>query len=299
METFLRSDLAMEWSGVDAGAGVRVQRARVGGCEIVRVHIATEAAAARLQKPCGRYVTVEGGDLCRLDEGALDEMRRVLSVELRDLAERACGSRVSRGFSVLVIGLGNREITPDAVGPETVRRLAVTRHLCDTDRALSPTAGLCRISAVAPGVTAQTGIEAAELVRGAVRAVSPDLVIAVDALAARDVRHLAAAVQISDVGVRPGSGLGGGGRTLSRESVGVPVIAIGVSTVVDSAALMADALRRAGIESPDAAVRQALTAGKGYFVSPREIDLQVAVAATLLSGALERAFSVDGYQYPP
>ena len=122
---------------------------------------------------------------------------------------------------------------------------------------------------------------------------------AVDALAARDVRHLAATVQISDVGIRPGSGLGLGGRTLDRDALGVPVIAMGVSTVVDAAALMADALRRAGIKTPDEAMRQALAAGKGYFVSPREIDLQVAVAATLLSGALERAFSADGYQYPP
>ncbi len=292
METFVRSDLAMECDGVDGGEGVRVQRTEVSGCEIVRVHICTVAAAARLRKPVGRYITVDGGELGGLSEETLERMRCALAVELRDLAERMCGRRVGKGLSVLVVGLGNREITPDAVGPETVRRLSVTRHLRQTDNALYSTVGLCEISALAPGVTGQTGLEAVELVRGVVATVSPDLVIAVDALAARDVRRLASTVQLSDAGICPGSGLGNRRKALNTETVGVPVMALGVSTVVSSAALLADTLRRVGLSEPDAPLRQALENGRGYLVAPKEIDLQVSIAATLLAGALEKAFDV-------
>lgn len=293
MERYERSDLAMECEGADGGNGVRLQRSAVGGCDIVRVHICTPEAAARLRKPVGRYITVDGGGLCEMDVDALERMRCALAVELRDLAERMSGKRIGKGFSVLVVGLGNREITPDAVGPETVHRLSVTRHLRQEDNALYSTVGLCEISALTPGVTGQTGMEAVELVRGAVGAVSPDLVIAVDALAARDIKRLAATVQLSDAGICPGSGLGNRRRALNAETVGAPVMALGVSTVVESAALACDLLRRAGVTEPDDAIRQALETGRDFFVAPKEIDLQVAIAATLLSGAIEKAFCVD------
>ena len=134
-------------------------------------------------------------------------------------------------------------------------------------------------------------MEAVELVRGAVRAASPDLVIAVDALAARSVARLATTVQLSDTGIHPGSGIGNRRRALNTETVGAPVMALGVPTVVDSSTLVYDALGRAGHSLSDE-LRRSLEEGRGYFVSPKEIDLLVSSVGVLLAGALEKAFTL-------
>ncbi len=294
MDEFARSDLAAECGGTEDVSGVSVRQSEAGGCAILQVQIRTREAAARIGKPEGRYVTVDCGDIRNMDELENERVTRTLAVEIREMAQRMSGKRVGQGFSLLVVGLGNGDITPDAVGPETLRRLSVTRHLHRLDNALFSTVGLCEISALAPGVLGQTGIETVELVRGAVRAAKPDLVIAVDALAARSVARLAATVQISDTGISPGSGIGNAREALDRDSVGVPVMALGVPTVVDSATLVFDALRKAGYGEPTGEMRNVLENGKRFFVSPKEIDLLVSSVAVLLAGALEKAFTVDG-----
>lgn len=292
MEDFARSDLARECGCDTDGEGVRVRRCEAGGCEILRVQIRTLEAAERIGKPMGCYVTVDCGNILMLDEVESERVRCALAVEIREMAERMSDCRVNSGFSVLVVGLGNSEITPDAIGPETVRRLSVTRHLRQMDHALFSTVGLCEISALSPGVLGKTGLEAVELVRGAVSAASPNLVIAVDALAARSAGRLVSTVQISDTGIHPGSGIGNRRRALNAETVGVPVMALGVPTVVDSSTLVYDALRRSGCDEPSEELRRALEEGKGYFVSPKEIDLLVSATGVLLAGALEKAFSL-------
>lgn len=295
METFMRSDLAAECGADREGEGIRIRRGRAGECDILRVQIRTEEAARRVGKPIGCYITVDCGEIFALGDERFERVRCALSVEIRDLAERMCGRRIEHGFSVLVAGLGNRDITADAVGPETVRRLSVTRHLKAVEGALFSTVGLCEISALIPGVTGQTGLETVELVRGAVTAVHPDLVVAVDALAARSEERLMSTVQLSDAGIQPGAGIGNRRGALCKETVGVPVMALGVPTVVDAATLACNTLRRAGYTKPDEETRRALEAGRSYFVSPKEIDLLVSAAAVLLAGALEKAFSVtDG-----
>ncbi|MBQ8356844.1 MAG: GPR endopeptidase [Clostridia bacterium] len=292
MENFARSDLAAECGGDTEGEGIRVRRAEAGGCHILRVQVRTPEAAERIGKPMGCYVTVDCGDIRMLDESELERVRCALAVEIREMAEKMCGHRVSGNFSVLVAGLGNAEITPDAVGPETVRRLSVTRHLRRLDNALFSTVGLCEIAALTPGVLGQTGLETVELVRGATKAARPDLVIAVDALAARSTERLAATVQLSDTGIHPGSGIGNKRRALNAETVGVPVMALGVPTVVDSSTLVYDALYRAGQQDLTDDLRRTLEEGRGYFVSPKEIDLLVSSIGVLLSSALEKAFSL-------
>ena len=294
MEEFARSDLAAECGTEQEGEGIRLRRSACGGCSILRVQVCTEAAARRIGKPRGCYVTLDCGDIRALEEGELERVCCALSVEIRDMAERMCGKRIGSRFSVLVAGLGNEEITADAVGPETVRRLSVTRHLRRLDRALFSTVGLCEISALTPGVLGQTGLETVELVRGAAEAVAPDLVIAVDALAARSTERLTATVQLSDTGIQPGSGIGNRRKALNAETVGVPVMALGVPTVVDTATLVFDALHRAGLD-PQALpeeLRQTLHTGRDFFVSPKEIDLLVKAVSVLLAEALEKAFSV-------
>ena len=293
MEEFARSDLAAECGGVENTKGITVQHAEAGGCEILRVQVRTPEAAEAIGKPEGRYVTVDCGDIRSLDEVELERVKCALSVEIRDMAERMCARRVGKGFSLLVAGLGNAEITPDAVGPETVKRLSVTRHLRRLDHALFSTVGLCKIAALSPGVLGQTGIEAVELVRGAADAAAPDLVIAIDALAARSVARLATTVQLSDSGIRPGSGIGNARRALDTESIGVPVMALGVPTVVDSSTLVFDALHQAGFDAIDGDLHKALTEAKRFFVSPKEIDLLVSSVGVLLAESIEKAFTVE------
>ena len=171
MENGARSDLAIECGIEQEGEGIRVMEREIGRCKICLVQVKDEAAARRLGKPQGRYVVLECGNVGALDQQEADEVRRVLSVEIKEMAERMTGRRIGQSFSVLVVGLGNRAVTPDAIGPETVKRLSVTRHLHQGEEALFSTVGLCEISAVVPGVLGETGVAAAELVKCAADAV--------------------------------------------------------------------------------------------------------------------------------
>ena len=291
MGAFLRSDLAAECD-LAGDCGVLTDEREADGCHIFRVHVRDEEAAARLGKPRGHYVTLTCGDVRAADEQRLFCVRRALAVELREMAARMAGKSIGRGFRVLVAGLGNGRVIADAVGPETVRRLSVTRHVRRCDDALFATLGLCEIAAICPGIPGQTGMETVEVVRGAAENVRPDLVVAVDALAARDTERLLATVQLADTGIHPGSGVGNGRGALNGDTVGFPVLGLGVPTVVESATLVADAMQKAGMAPDEAALSRALRGGRNYFVTPDKIDLLVPAVATLLASSLEKAFSV-------
>ena len=292
MENFARSDLATECGCQKDGAGIRITETEAGGCEILRVQIKSDDAALRIGKPCGRYVTLGCGCIYELNESEFEAVRRAVAVEIRELAERMTGRKVGSGFSLLVAGLGNREMTPDAIGPETVKHLSVTRHLRRLDTALFSTTGLCEIAAVAPGIPGQTGMDTQEAIRSAATVTAPDLVVAVDALAARSVERLGTTVQISDTGIQPGSGLGQRSTALNSDTVGVPVMAIGVPTVVETATLVQDTLAALGRERDGRELQQLLQNGRRFFVAPKEIDLLVPAAGVLLAGAIEKAFSL-------
>ena len=186
---------------------------------------------------------------------------------------------------MLAVGLGNAEMTADALGPQAVRALTVTRHLPREMRTFLGGEGACDIAAVLPGVSGQTGVETAELIRGAVLEIRPDLVIAVDALAARAPERLAATVQLCDAGIRPGSGVGQKRRALTQETLGVPVMALGMPTVIRCDTLIADVIGAQG------EVRWAgFDAVRDLCVCPKEIDLIVVRAGRLLAKAMEKAF---------
>lgn len=288
----IRSDLARECGCEENGEGVRVLRTHACGHEILRVQIKSEEAAKRIGKPCGRYVTVSCGKALYEGERAAEELRRVLAVELREMAERVVGKRIQHSFSLLVIGLGNAQMTPDALGPQTVERVSVTRFEDREERMWELCDRPCRISALATGVSCQTGLETAEIVRGVVSVTNPDLVLAVDSLAARATSHLGTTVQLSDTGIQPGSGIGGGRPALTAQTVGVPVLALGVPTVVESETLVKDALVRFGIEEDMPEFEDLVHGGKSFFVTPKEIDLLVPSLAALLADSIEKAFSV-------
>ncbi len=242
----------------------------------------------------GRSVTVACGRITARGEGELVPLADLLAEELRRMAADMMGRAVEPSCRILAVGLGNPHMTPDAVGPDTVRRLTVTRHLRAYDEALFAALGCCELSALTPGVMAQTGMEAGELVKSAVGIVRPDLLVAVDALAARSCERLASTVQLSDGGISPGAGIGNHRMAITRETMGCPVLGVGVPTVVDSATLVWDALEKAGMtKNPlPQEMAEVLESGRSFIVSPKDCDEMVDLTCRLLARALNLAFGV-------
>lgn len=296
MDRYDRSDLACESfsSYKELPKGASRSSERIGGFGVLRLRVSSPEASEVLQKPCGSYVTVETGRLGSISDDDADRLAHLLAGELRGLSARLTGRIPDSEFGVFVAGLGNAELTADAIGPKTVGMLTATRHLREHEGGLYRRLGCSSLSAMAPGVLGQTGIETLELLRGAVRFVRPDIVILVDALAARSCDRLAATVQISDVGISPGSGVGNHRSAITRESLGVPVISVGVPTVVNSATLVYDALTEAGIETIDDSLHKVLKSGRSFFVSPKESDVITHEVARLLSRSIALAFT-GGY----
>jgi len=292
-EEFVRSDLACESLGncCTAIEGTEFMERYVGNIRVGRWRICTAEASSVLKKPIGTYVTFECGKVDRLSAEERETLCHLLGGELKGMAERLSKKKVDGNFSAFVAGLGNEDLTADAIGPKTISQLTATRHLREFEEDLFRAMECASISAIAPGVLGQTGIETLELLRGAVRYVCPDVVIVVDALAARSCARLASTVQISDVGIEPGSGVGNHRTAVDRESLKVPVISIGVPTVVNSSTLVWDALHEAGIEQIDDSLRRVLENGKSFFVSPKESDLICERVSALIARAIGLAFA--------
>lgn len=293
MKDFAKSDLASEMMedhvvGLD---GVDLCRRYVGEFLITELSVRTSEGAAELDKPCGRYLTLECGRIDRLDAEKMRRLAHLIAGELRGMGQRLTGKRIDASFNVFVAGLGNAELTADALGPETVRRLSVTRHLREHEAEIYRKIGCASVASLAPGVLGQTGIETGEILRGMVDTVRPDLILVIDALSARSCDHLSTTVQLSDAGIAPGSGVGNHRTAIDRESMGVPVIAMGVPTVVNSATLVYDALREAGITREDQNLQRVLERGKSFFVSPKECDVLCDKVAELFSMAIGLAFT--------
>ncbi len=239
-----------------------------------------------------RYVTIEIKELTELEGDERADAASLIALEIRKLCRRMSGKPIDKNFGVLVAGLGNSDIIADAIGPLTIKKLTATRHLRDLEPGIFDCLGSCEISAFSPGVLGQTGIETVELIRGAAENSEPDVIIAVDALAARGFERLASVVQLSDCGINPGSGIGNTRKAINRDTLGIPVISIGVPTVVDSSTLVYDALSKAGIMNIDLKLEEVLENGRGYFVTPKECDIISHKVADLLSESINRAFSV-------
>ena len=240
-----------------------------------------------------RFATFFCGRMTLLGETMLSAFSSVLSRELRDMATAMLSRTIDRNTRVLIAGLGNADMTADALGPGTVRRLTATRHLKAHDESLYHALGCCELAAIAPGVLGQTGIESGELVKGAVAHVKPHLVVAVDALAARSCDRLAATVQITDGGLSPGAGVGNFRLAMDETTLGCPVIGVGIPTVVDSSTLVYDALSQAGMgESIPTELTKILENGRSFIVSPKDCDMVTELSCRLLAKAIDLAFGV-------
>ena len=291
----IRSDLAVENCGEteDELRGIERIRIPTDVCEIDRIEVKTEEAAKRIGKPMGAYVTLRISSQAQQLPQDGERCARLLSGELARLSNRFGVEPCDRRSAILAVGLGNRDLTADALGPLTVERITATRHLRQMDPGLFHLIECSSLALVAPGVLGKTGIEASDLVSSVVERIRPDLVIAVDSLAAGDVERLGTTVQISSTGIVPGSGVGNRRGELTHASLGVPVIAVGVPTVVDSATLILDSLSKAGLEEPPAALKTMLARSEAFFVSPKEIDHAVQWFSNLIARGIEMTFAGD------
>lgn len=256
--------------------GVRARQYRRRCCAVTAVDVMDGAGSRAIGKPVGHYRTV---DLPPAHSGhAFSEQAGAVAEELR----RLLGKKQGGAGGVLVAGLGNRAVTPDAVGPRTVDHLLITRHLQRENGALS--AALFPVCALAPGVLGQTGVESAELVRGAMSIVKPACVIVIDALVARRMERLCTTVQLSDTGLIPGSGIANHRAALNEDTLHVPVLAVGVPTVIEADTLAADLLERAGAVTEDVPLP-----GSGAVVTTKDIDARVEQMARLVGCAITMA----------
>lgn len=268
-----RTDLALEAREIwESGAqkstqlnGVESSQADREGYPVTTVRITSHEGQKALGKPIGTYVTLELPGLKRREEDAFPRACRALAAELMELLPK-------NSDSVLVVGLGNRAITPDNIGPTAVGHTLVTRHLVEQ---VPEHFGHFRpVAALAAGVLANTGVESSELVRAVVDRIRPSCVIVIDALASRSLSRICSTIQLADSGISPGSGVGNHRAALDQGTLGIPVIALGVPTVVDVATLCADVLEEAG--RGDLEPEALRGAGGGLMVTPRDIDQSVA-----------------------
>lgn len=287
-KSYSRTDLACELP-TDQNYGKRRDYFR-GECECSEL-IISEKEEDFFGKKAGRYVTMSPGKLWLWDEEKAEEIAIGISEEIGRFYEELCDGEITVESSVLVCGLGNRFITADALGPKVLDKLTVTRHMMGSG-GIFDRLGCSRISAIAPGTLGQTGMEALSLICGAASEVKPDLVIVIDALAAKSTERLSTTVQLTDTGICPGSGIGNARSEVSRETVGIPVIALGVPTVIDSSTLVYDVLEQAGVEEISDEVDQVLERGREFFVSPKECDMLIEELSALLASAIEKAFGL-------
>lgn len=274
----LRTDLALEKRellGREEPEGVESEESDQGGVKFTKIRVINEKGSEALGKPIGTYITAEIPELMK-NPVTDEDMIEAVSAQLRSL--------LPKDGSILAVGLGNTRITPDAVGPKSISMVLATRHI---GKELSDEIGLGELRSVAgfvPGVLGRTGLEAAESVKGLVGAVSPSAIIVVDALAARKLSRLGTTIQISDIGIIPGSGVGNARKEITERSVGVPVISVGIPTVVDVGTLVAD-LTGSNSEIP--------SESRDMIITPREIDIVIERASELIGMSINKALQPD------
>ena len=280
--------------------------------KITTVRIETENGAKAMGKPVGTYLTLEAPNMAAADEGYHREISETLAGFLEKYMKDTEENQ-EKGYSVLVVGLGNREVTPDALGPYVVDQLNVTRHIVQEYGRYAVGKGGSRIvSAIVPGVMAQTGMESAEIIRGIVNETTPDLIMVIDALAARSTKRLNRTIQISDAGIYPGAGVGNHRSEITKDTMGIPVIAIGVPTVVDAATIVNDTMENfiMALETSETlkgvgVVLQGYNSAEKYelvkeliaphlngmFVTPKDIDDTVRRISYTISEAMNMLFA--------
>lgn len=241
-----RTDLALERRDLykkankldDEIQGIEIQENLISDkFKITRVKILNDDAEKLLQKKKGTYITIDIKKMNLITEEEKNQASDILSTELKGII----GEKINSKEEILVVGLGNEEVTPDALGPNVVKNIEITRHIINylpqyiDENARS-------VSAIAPGVLGTTGIETVEIIKGVVENIKPKLIVIIDALASRSIERISSTIQLSDTGIVPGGGVGNTRKEITLDTLGIPVIAIGIPTVVETAVVVNDAL---------------------------------------------------------
>lgn len=297
----IRTDLALEAresaeEGAEELRGVSVEEAfhEESEVRITKVVIESKNSAKILGKPVGTYITLEAPAMAQPDEDYHKEISGELAKQLK-----AVIPDMEKELSVMVVGLGNRDVTADALGPNVVDNLTITRHMVkEFGKAAYGKSKMHMVSGLVPGVMAKTGMESAEIIRGVVEKTKPDVVIIVDALAARSTKRLNRTIQITNTGIHPGSGVGNHRNSITEKSLGVPVIAIGVPTVVDAATIVNDALQTLmcqlaedGIELHEE-LRDGLSELYNMYVTGKDVDYEIKQISHIICDAINCALEV-------
>lgn len=285
----VRTDLAVEEhesfqgdGGEISGVSLREWRKEQSCIKFSEVKILDEHGAAAMGKPRGTYLTLEADQLAEKDEDYHAEVSEELGACVKTLLTslmKPSKKELPQEWEILVVGLGNPLVTPDALGPKVLNHIQVTRHLNQQYGEM-----FCRkkklpvLSGIVPGVMAQTGMETAEVLKGIIQETRPDLLIVIDALAARSIRRLGTTIQLTDTGIYPGSGVGNYRHSLTRESMGIPVLAVGVPTVVGTAAIVQDTIEI----MIECLSREATTRGIGAWMRNMRPDEQYGLIRELL-----------------
>lgn len=275
-----RTDLAIESIGLNRENlnGTNSTTTTFGDITVTCTVISEDFASKTINKPIGKYITVDIPCLTYATENN-QEVCNIISEQIKNLLPE-------NKNGILVIGLGNREITPDALGPKACEKILATRHIADTLAEEIGLIGLKNVSVLSPGVLGQTGIETVEIIKGIINKTMPTAVIVIDALAAKSIKRIGTTIQISNVGISPGSGVGNKRKEISKATLGIPVIAIGIPTVVDAETLCLDI---SGFQRNDSLLTE-------MIVTPREIDTIIEHASLLLGHSINTALqpNIDG-----
>lgn len=276
------TDLACERRRADTsilGVNYKKELGIVGCWE--RIRISSEEGARSIGRPMGSYNTLELERMDLLEEEAIADAADEIARELCYM----CDLNSVVPERVLVVGLGNAELTPDSIGPAACDKIKATKHIKSFDKSLFEGLECSEIAVIAPGVCSKSGLDAADIIKGVCSVMNPDVIFAVDSIAARSTKRLGTTVQISDTGILPGSGIGNCRAPIDKEHLGVPVIAIGIPTVIDSRMFWLDA---GGVQGDT----EQSSFGDAMFVSPREISEIVKVGSRIVSEGINQAFGL-------
>ena len=281
----VRTDLALEArESIEDKAeglhGVEVEERydEASDVHITKVIVKTKNGAKMLGKPMGVYITLEAPSMTEPEEDYHQEISEILADELRSILPEP-----DREQSILVVGLGNREVTADSLGPNVVDNLFVNRHIVrEYGKVAYNRSKMHLISSLIPGVMAKTGMESAEIIKGVISETKPDVVIVIDALAARSTKRLNRTIQITNTGIHPGSGVGNHRNAITQESLNVPVLALGVPTVVDAATIVGDAMGERPV---------ALKELNNMYVTTKDVDQQIQQISHILCDGINKALN--------
>ena len=245
---------------------------------ITKVIVETKNGAKMLGKPMGIYITLEAPAMTEPEENYHPEISEILADQLRSILPEP-----DREQSILVVGLGNREVTADSLGPNVVDNLFVNRHIVrEYGKVAYNRSKMHLVSSLIPGVMAKTGMESAEIIKGVISETKPDVVIVIDALAARSTKRLNRTIQITNTGIHPGSGVGNHRNAITQESLHVPVLALGVPTVVDAATIVGDAMGERPV---------ALKELNNMYVTTKDVDQQIQQISHILCDGINMALN--------